>query len=103
MNIICPLPKKKKERRTASKAQTPHGYECSNSEILLCVGFPGGASGKEPTCQCERHKRLGYVPWVGQIPGEGNAWRIPGTEAPGGLQSVGSQESDTEESPTEAA
>ena len=25
------------------------------------------------------------------------AWRIPGTEEPGGLQSIGSQESDTNE------
>ena len=25
--------------------------------------------GKEPTCQC---RRLGFDPWVGKIPGEGN-------------------------------
>ena len=31
-------------------------------------GFPGGASGKEPTCQCRTHKRLGLDPWVGKIP-----------------------------------
>ena len=31
-------------------------------------GFPGGASGKEPTCQCRRHKRCGFDPWVGKIP-----------------------------------
>ena len=35
-------------------------------------GFPDGASGKEPTCQCRRHKKLGFNPWVGKIPGEGN-------------------------------
>ena len=23
-------------------------------------GFPGGTSGKEPTCQCRRHKRCGF-------------------------------------------
>ena len=28
------------------------------------VGFPGGASGKEPTCQYMRHKRHGFDPWV---------------------------------------
>ena len=27
-----------------------------------------GASGKEPICQCRRHKRLGFAPWVGKIP-----------------------------------
>ena len=32
------------------------------------LGFPGGPSGKEPTCQCRRHKRLGFNPWVGKIP-----------------------------------
>ena len=32
------------------------------------VGFPGGASGKEPACQCRRPKRLGFDSWVGKIP-----------------------------------
>ena len=49
------------------------------------MGFPGGASGKEPVCQCRRHKRLGFDPWVGKIPLEEGmathssilAWRIP--------------------------
>ena len=31
-------------------------------------GFPGGASGKEPACQCRRLKRGGFDPWVGKIP-----------------------------------
>ena len=31
-------------------------------------GFSGGASGKEPTCQCRRHKRCGFSPWIGKIP-----------------------------------
>ena len=30
--------------------------------------FPGGTSGKEPACQCRRHKRRGFNPWVGKIP-----------------------------------
>ena len=25
-------------------------------------GFPDGASGKEPACQCRRHKRRGFNP-----------------------------------------
>ena len=32
------------------------------------MGFPGGTSGKESTCQCRRHKRRGFDPWVGKIP-----------------------------------
>ena len=35
------------------------------SSDLLCVG---GASGKEPTCQCRRHKRRRFDSWVGRIP-----------------------------------
>ena len=34
--------------------------------------LPGGASGKEPTFQSRRHKRLGFDPWVGRYPGGGN-------------------------------
>ena len=36
------------------------------------MGFPGGASGKEPACQCRRTKRQWFKPWVGKIPGRGN-------------------------------
>ena len=32
------------------------------------MGFPCGASGKEPACQCRRHKRHGFHSWVGKIP-----------------------------------
>ena len=32
------------------------------------MSFPGGASGKEPDCQCRRLKRCGFDPWVGEIP-----------------------------------
>ena len=32
------------------------------------IGFPGGASGKEPACQCRTHQRHGFDPWVGKIP-----------------------------------
>ena len=31
-------------------------------------GFQGGASGKEPACQCRRYKRCRFDPWVGKIP-----------------------------------
>ena len=34
----------------------------------MTVAFPGGASGKEPACQCRRCKRHGFDPWVGKIP-----------------------------------
>ena len=34
-------------------------------------GFPGGASGKEPACQCRRHKGRGFDSWVGKF-----LWRM---------------------------
>ena len=39
---------------------------------MVVGGFPGGASGKEPACQCRRCKRFRFDLWVGKIPGEGN-------------------------------
>ena len=32
------------------------------------LGLPGGASGKEQSCQCRRPKRHVFNPWVGKIP-----------------------------------
>ena len=63
------------------------------------MGFPGGTSGKVPTCQCRKHRRLGFHPWVRKIPWR-RAWQptpvflpeeSPWTEVPGGLRSIGSQ------------
>ena len=34
--------------------------------------FPGGASGKEPSCQCRRPKDAASVPGSGRSPGEGH-------------------------------
>ena len=59
------------------------------------MGFPGGPDGKESACNAGN---LGSMPGLGRSPGEGNAthsnipaWRIPRTEMPGRLQSIGSQ------------
>ena len=39
------------------------------SSCILLQGTSGrGASGKELTCQCRRHKRYGFDPWFGMIP-----------------------------------
>ena len=62
-------------------------------------GFPGGSSGKEPTCQRRRLKRCGFDPWVRRIPWR-RAWKptpvfLPGKShgqrSLGRLQSIGSQ------------
>ena len=46
------------------------------------MGFPGGASGKESTCQGRRCKRRGLDLWVGKIPGlrNGNLLRYSSLE-----------------------
>ena len=52
---------------------------------MLCiksVGFPGGASGKEPTCQCRRHRRCGFSACVGKIPWR-RAWQPTPVFLPG--------------------
>ena len=65
----------------------------------LPLARPGKLSGKESTCQCRRHKRCALDPWVRKIFWSRKwqpapvilAWKIPRTEEPGELQSMGSQ------------
>ena len=54
--------------RGMRQAGRPH----YNSREPASFRFPGGASGKESTCQYRRHKRCKRDPWGGKIPGEGN-------------------------------
>ena len=62
-------------------------------------GFPGGASGKEPDCQCSRLERPGFNPWVGKIPWRRALKPTPGTshgqKSPVGYSPWGFKESDT--------
>ena len=79
----------------------------SNLQIIiyLCIfhdfplphhmGFPAGSDDKESTCSAGD---LGSIPGSGSSPEEGNGnplqyscWKIPRTEEPGELQSMGSQ------------
>ena len=46
------------------------------------MGFSGGASGKEPACQCRIHRRCGCDPWVGKIPWR-RAWQLSPVFLPG--------------------
>ena len=55
--------------------------------------YSGGSDGQESTCNA---RDLGSIRGLGRFPGEGTAthssilaWRIPWTEEPGGLQSMG--------------
>ena len=59
----------------------------------ITMGFPGGLVSKESTCNAGDP---GSIPGLGRTPGEGNGnplqyscWKIPRTEEPGRLQSLG--------------
>ena len=43
---------------------------CKFINTFFRKGFPGGASGREPACQCRRHKRCRFDTWVRKI-----SWR----------------------------
>ena len=66
------------------------------STTKQALGFPHGSEGKSICLQCGRP---GINPWIGKIPLEKEmathpstlAWKIPWTEEPGSLQSMGSQ------------
>ena len=69
----------------------------SVSRWSFCWGFPGGASGEESAWNAGRHKRCGSLGQEDPLE-EGSAthsnilaWRIPWTEEPGGLPSMGLQ------------
>ena len=71
----CPCPYGRGPRLTSQENQVP--LECPISEVSpnsKIWSFPGEANGKEPTCQCRRHKRCGFDPWVGKIPWR-RAWQ----------------------------
>ena len=59
--------------------------------------FPGDASGKQPTCQCRRHRDTGLLPGLGRSPGGGHGSSFqyylenPLDRWTWGLQSIGSQ------------
>ena len=57
---------------------------------MSTLGFRGGTGGKEPSCQCRRHKRCGFSPWVGKISWR-RAWQPTPVFLPGeshGLRSL---------------
>ena len=84
---------------------SPHLHSPSNSllvtiwalfSLLIGTYFPGGTSGKEPTCQCRRHKILGFDPWrkiswrrkwqptAAFLPGESHGQGSPASYSPWG-------------------
>ena len=74
----------------------------SHSSLFYHFIIPKCTSGKEPACQCRRHKRCGFHPWVRKIPWRraGNALQYPclgihGQSSLVGYSPWGSQNSQT--------
>ena len=82
-------------------------HPCFNQVVLLIwdfkssacgyMCFPGGASGKEPTCQCRRRERPRFHPWVGKrawppspvfLPGESHGQRSQAGYCPKGRKEL---------------
>ena len=67
---------------------------CKAIILQLKMGFLDGLNSKESACNVGD---MGSIPGSGRSPGEGNgnsstlAWKIPWTEKPGVLQSIGLQ------------
>ena len=98
----------KESQASAEKFRDPCGRQwpsdfvfCFFFSIALARGFPGGTSGKEPTCWCKRCRRHRFNPGVGKIPwrrkwqptlvflpGEAHGQRSLAGYSPCGLQSV---------------
>ena len=87
-SVFIPVPKKGSAK------------ECSKYCTVALIshasrGFPGDSDGKVPACNAGD---LGLIPGLGKSPGERNdthsstlAWKIPWTEEPYRLQSMGLQ------------
>ena len=84
--------------RLGSLCYIATSYQLSILHMIVYIcGFPSGASGREPACQCKDAKDSGLIPGLGYTLEEGMAthssvldWKIPWIEKPSRLQSIGS-------------
>ena len=59
-----------------------HSNEYTNFNIYQQAGLPRWLSGKEFSCQCRRHRRLRFDPWVRKMPWSGK-WQPISVFLPG--------------------
>jgi len=62
-NLSCHQEKRKKKSMDYCTKLAWKSYR-----ICLSLGSPGGTTRKEFACQCTRHKRYQFNPWIGMIP-----------------------------------
>ena len=77
---------------------------------LFFLGFPGGLVSEESACSAGDTGDKCSIPGLERSPGGGygnplqySCWRLPWTEEPGGLQSLGLKGSDTTEATEHSA
>ena len=79
---ICILQKEGGKTGNMCLRHKIHIYRQLEHPMKCHRGFPDGASGKEPACQCRRHKRCRFDPWVRKIPWR-RAWHSTPVFLPG--------------------
>ena len=93
--------------RACEGLEEEYAYYYLNKCIVVCL-LPRWCSGKESTCQCKRHRRHGFNPWVGKIPWRRGKWQATPVFLPGksqgqrsleGYSPWGCKELDTTEHP----
>ena len=72
----------KREKKNKQKKTVSRQHASVIRSHLMQHHFPGGFSSKEPICQCTRHQRCGFDPWVRKIPWR-RAWLPTPVLSPG--------------------
>ena len=67
-SIALPSSVGKEYQRWCTVVKRRLALPLATGQLKRTLGFPGDASGKEPTCQCRRHKRRRFDPWVEKLP-----------------------------------
>ena len=90
---------RKEERKQIKITHNSANHRKLFSKVFgMCVGFPGDSNSEESACNDGGTGDEGSIPGLERSPEEGMAthssilaWRIPWTEEPSSLQSMGSQ------------
>ena len=82
LNLKSSRNQKKKQRELICNIFYLTYYSKYYFNIYFTLGFPGSSSGKEPACQCRRHKGSRFDPWVGNMPWR-RKWQPTPVSSPG--------------------
>ena len=70
--LILPPLGRREEKESGHECQLWNSstgcHEAKDLRVPAPTGSPGGTSGKEPACQCRRHRGCRFDPWVRKSP-----------------------------------